>query len=105
MLCSRLFFYNDDLFRFFLLSVTLAYFSNITLPGNIESNEAESMIQHVENVLFKGSKPLSQALFPSQHMANRIVNLEKGVIYCYTKEGLNPSDDNSALLHYIQVFI
>ncbi|CAI9301344.1 unnamed protein product [Lactuca saligna] len=71
--------------------------------GNIESNEAELMIQHVENVLFKGTKPLSQALFPSQHLTNRVVNLEKGVTYCYTKEGLNPSDENSALLHYIQV--
>lgn len=75
------------------------------MSGNIEPNEAESMIQHVENILFKGTKPLSQALFPSQHMANRIVNLERGIKYCYTKEGLNPSDENSALLHYIQVCI
>ncbi|KAI3750269.1 hypothetical protein L2E82_20902 [Cichorium intybus] len=71
--------------------------------GNMEPNEAELMIQHVENVLFKGRKPLSQALFPSQHLTNRVVNLEKGITYCYTKEGLNPSNENSALLHYIQV--
>nr|XP_043635707.1 insulin-degrading enzyme-like 1, peroxisomal [Erigeron canadensis] len=71
--------------------------------GNIEPSEAESMIEHVENVLFKATKPLSQALFPSQHLANRIVNLERGIKYRYTKEGLNPSDENSALLHYIQV--
>lgn len=73
------------------------------MSGNIEPNEAELMIQHVENVLFKVDKPLSQKLFPAQHLSNRIVNLEKGVNYCYTKEGLNPSDENSALLHYIQV--
>ncbi|CAH1444376.1 unnamed protein product [Lactuca virosa] len=70
--------------------------------GNIESNEAEFMIQHVEDVVFMGTKPLSQALFPSQHLTNRVVNLEKDVTYCYTKEGMNPSDENSALLHYIQ---
>ena len=73
------------------------------MPGNIESNEAELMIQHVENAFFKGTKPLSQALFPSQHLANRIVKLERGINYCYTKPGLNPSDENSALLHYVQV--
>ncbi|KAL4558067.1 hypothetical protein LXL04_036263 [Taraxacum kok-saghyz] len=71
--------------------------------GNIESDEAELMIQHVENVLFKGTRPLSHALFPSQHPTNRVVNLEKGVTYRYTKEGLNPNDENSALLLYIQV--
>lgn len=63
------------------------------------------MIQHVESVLFKATKPLSQALFPSQHLANRIVNLEKGTKYCYRKEGLNPIDENSALLHCIQVSV
>ncbi|XP_071716303.1 insulin-degrading enzyme-like 1, peroxisomal [Rutidosis leptorrhynchoides] len=71
--------------------------------GNIEPNEAELLIQQVENVLFDAAKPLAQALFPSQHLANRIVNLEKGTKYHFTKEGLNPSDENSALLHYIQV--
>ncbi|KAM0027550.1 putative insulysin [Helianthus debilis subsp. tardiflorus] len=92
----------EDLSRYYpqIMSRT---FIECYAAGNIEPTEAESMIQHVENVLFKGPKPLSQSLFPSQQLANRIVNLEKGVKYCYTKEGLNPSDDNSALLHYIQV--
>ena len=60
----------------------------IQQPGNIESNEAEFTIQHVEDLLFMGTKPLSQALFPSQHLTNMVDNLEKGVTCCYTKEGL-----------------
>lgn len=63
------------------------------------------MIQLVENVFFEGPKPISKALFPSQHLTNRVVKLESGINYFYTKEGLNPSDDNSALVHYIQVCI
>ncbi|GJZ04975.1 insulin-degrading enzyme-like protein 1, peroxisomal, partial [Tanacetum coccineum] len=92
----------EDLSRLYpqILSRT---FIECYAAGNIEPIEAELMIQHVENVLFKGAKPLSQKLFPAQHLSNRVVNLEKGVNYCYTKEGLNPSDENSALLHYIQV--
>ncbi|GKV27575.1 hypothetical protein SLEP1_g36735 [Rubroshorea leprosula] len=73
------------------------------IGGNIERAEAESMIQHVEDIFFKGSNPICQPLFSSQHLTKRIVKLEKGMSYFYSKEGLNPSDDNSALLHYIQV--
>lgn len=61
------------------------------------------MIQHIEDVFFKGSNPVSQALFASQYMTNRIVKLETGINYFYSAEGLNPSDENSALVHYIQV--
>lgn len=63
------------------------------------------MIQHVENVFYNGSHPISQALFPSQHLTNRVIKLERGTNYFYTAEGLNPSDENSALVHYIQVHI
>lgn len=63
------------------------------------------MIQHIEDVIFKDSKPICQPLFPSQYLANRIVKLERGTSYFYPAEGLNPSDENSALVHYIQVFI
>lgn len=71
--------------------------------GNIERKEAESMVQHVEDIFYKGPQPLSQALFASQHLSTRVVKLERGVNYLYIAEGLNPSDENSALLHYIQV--
>lgn len=72
--------------------------------GNLEPNEAESMIQHIEDVFFKGSNPLSQALFASQYMTNRIIKLERGINYFYSAKCLNPSDENSALVHYIQVW-
>lgn len=75
------------------------------LSGNMEPNEAESMIQHIEDVLFNGPQPISQALFPSQHLTNRVIKLERGISYFYPAEGLNPSDENSALVHYIQVYI
>lgn len=61
------------------------------------------MIQHLEDVFFTGPNPVSQAMFPSQYMTNRVVKLEKGIHYIYSAEGINPSDKNSALLHYIQV--
>lgn len=63
------------------------------------------MVQHVEDVFFKGPNPICQLLFPSQFLTNRVVKLERGMNYCYSKEGLNPSDENSALVHYIQVIV
>lgn len=71
--------------------------------GNIQPKEAESIVEHVEKVFYKGSQPLSQALFASQHYTNRVVKLDRGVYHFYSAEGLNPSDENSSLLHYIQV--
>jgi hypothetical protein len=71
--------------------------------GNIESQEAEAMTRHLEDVLFKCSKPLCQPLFPSQHLTNRVPKLESGINYFYTSQCLNPDDENSALVHYIQV--
>ncbi|XVE95949.1 hypothetical protein REPUB_Repub02eG0179500 [Reevesia pubescens] len=73
------------------------------IAGNIKREEAESMIQHVEDVFFKGPNPTCHPLFPSQHLTNRVVKLERGMNYFYSKEGLNPTDENSALVHYIQV--
>ena len=61
------------------------------------------MIQYIEDVFFKGSNPICQPLFPSQHLTNRVVKLEKGKNYVYSTQGLNPSDENSCLVHYIQV--
>ncbi|KAL2466238.1 Zinc-metallopeptidase [Abeliophyllum distichum] len=47
--------------------------------------------------------PISQALFASQHSTKGVVNLGRGINYFYSAEGINPSDENSALIHYIQV--
>lgn len=79
------------------------YHCYITIVGNYEPNEAESMIQYVEDIFFKGLKPICQPLFPSQHLTNRVVKLENSKSYFYSTEGLNPSDENSCLVHYIQV--
>lgn len=73
------------------------------ISGNIECSEAESIIQYVEGVFFNGPKPICQPLFPSQHLTNRVVKLERGMSYVYPIKGLNPSNENSALIHYIQV--
>ncbi|XP_057438666.1 insulin-degrading enzyme-like 1, peroxisomal [Lotus japonicus] len=92
----------DDLTKFVtgLLSRT---FIECYIAGNIESHEAESMVRHIEDVLFKCSKPLCRPLLPSQHLTNRVVKLESGINYFYPSECLNPDEENSALVHYIQV--
>ncbi|KAK4412955.1 Insulin-degrading enzyme-like 1, peroxisomal [Sesamum alatum] len=92
----------ENLVKFYPLMLSRT-FLECYAAGNLEPNEAETMIQHIEDVFFKGSNPLSQALFASQYMTNRIIKLERGRNYFYSAEGLNPSDENSALIHYIQV--
>lgn len=87
------------------LSYIWTYYPLFFISGNIEPNEAESMIQHVEKVFFEGSPSISRALFPSQHLTNRVIKLETGINYSYSAEGLNPKDENSSLIHYIQVRI
>ncbi|KAF3442698.1 hypothetical protein FNV43_RR16615 [Rhamnella rubrinervis] len=92
----------DDLAEFAPVMLSRA-FLECYIAGNIERNAAESMIQHIEDVLFKDSNPICRPLSPSQYLTKRIVKLEKGMSCFYPAEGLNPSDDNSALVHYIQV--
>ncbi|KAF8049249.1 hypothetical protein N665_2263s0001, partial [Sinapis alba] len=92
----------DDLVNFvpMLLSRT---FVECYIAGNVEKNEAESMVKHIEDVLFNDPKPISRPIFPSQTMTSRVVELGTGIKYFYHQEGSNPSDENSALVHYIQV--
>ncbi|KAL8489850.1 hypothetical protein ACS0TY_025654 [Phlomoides rotata] len=92
----------QDLVKFYPLMFS-RIFVECLAAGNLLPTEAETIIQHIEDVFFKGSDPRSQPLFASQYMTNRIVKLEKGIHYFYSTEGLNPSDENSALVHYIQV--
>ncbi|XP_020092240.1 insulin-degrading enzyme-like 1, peroxisomal isoform X3 [Ananas comosus] len=73
------------------------------ISGNIEPSEAESIVQHIEDCFFSGPNPMCKPLFPSQHSTKRIVKLERGLQYSYPVEGLNQKDENSALVHYIQV--
>ncbi|KAL8489554.1 hypothetical protein ACS0TY_025459 [Phlomoides rotata] len=92
----------QDLVKFYPLMFS-RIFVECLAAGNLLPTEAETIIQHIEDVFFKGSDPRSQPLFASQYMTNRIVKLEKGIHYFFSTEGLNPSNENSALVHYIQV--
>ncbi|KAJ4824099.1 Insulin-degrading enzyme-like 1, peroxisomal [Turnera subulata] len=92
----------EDLAKFapMMLSRT---FLDCYIAGNIERVEAESIVEHIEDVFFNGPNPISQPLFPSQHLTNRVVKLDRGMSYVYPIKGLNPSDENSSIVHYIQV--
>ncbi|XP_014495754.1 insulin-degrading enzyme-like 1, peroxisomal [Vigna radiata var. radiata] len=92
----------EDVAKFVPLMLSRT-FLEFYIAGNIESHEAESMVKHVENVLFNYSTPLCKPLFSSQHLVNRVVKLKSGMNYFYPSECLNPENENSALLHYIQV--
>nr|XP_027070779.1 insulin-degrading enzyme-like 1, peroxisomal isoform X1 [Coffea arabica] len=92
----------DDLVQFYPLMLSRV-FLECFIAGNLEPTEAEKMVQYTEDIFFSGTRPISDALFTSQHLTHRVVKLKKGINYCYATEGLNPSDENSALVHYIQV--
>ncbi|KAF5193472.1 Insulin-degrading enzyme-like [Thalictrum thalictroides] len=92
----------DDLVKFSPLLLSKA-FLDCYVAGNMEPSEAESMALHIEDIFFKGLNPLSRALLPSEHLTNRIVKLERGIRHFYQCEVLNKADENSALVHYIQV--
>ncbi|XP_077210294.1 insulinase (Peptidase family M16) family protein [Tasmannia lanceolata] len=92
----------DDLAKFSPRLLSQA-FLEFYVAGNIKPEEAESMVEHIEGVFINGPQPTCKPLFPSQHLTNRIVKLERGMHYFYPVECLNQNDDNSALVHYIQV--
>ncbi|XP_074321353.1 insulin-degrading enzyme-like 1, peroxisomal [Silene latifolia] len=92
----------DSLSKFIPSMLSNAYLE-CYVAGNITHGEAESTIEQIERAFFEGPNPLSQPLFPSQHLTNRVVKLNKGKNYCYAAKGMNSSDENSALVHYIQV--
>ncbi|CAA0837441.1 Zinc-metallopeptidase- peroxisomal [Striga hermonthica] len=92
----------EDLVKFYPLMLS-STFLEFYAAGNLKATEAESMIKDIEDVFFNGPNQLSKALFPSQYMSNRIIKLKSGVNCIYSADGLNPSDENSALVHYIQV--
>ncbi|XP_048142038.1 insulin-degrading enzyme-like 1, peroxisomal isoform X1 [Rhodamnia argentea] len=93
---------GEDLTKFLPLMLSRT-FLEFYIAGNVESVEAESIVEHIENTLFQGPQPISQPLYPSQHLTNRVVKLGTGLSHFYCAEGLNPCDENSALVHYIQV--
>ncbi|KAJ4904867.1 Insulinase (Peptidase family M16) family protein [Raphanus sativus] len=92
----------EDLVNFVPMMLSRT-FVECYIAGNVEKNDAQSMVKHIEDVLFNDPKPISRPIFPSQTMTNRVVELGTGMKYFYHQEGSNPSDENSALVHYIQV--
>ncbi|KAK9169838.1 hypothetical protein Syun_001978 [Stephania yunnanensis] len=91
----------DDLSKF-SPSLLSKFFLECYIAGNIRADEAESMIIRIEDIFFKGIQPISRSLLPSEFLTNRIVKLEKKSHF-YPVEVLNKSDENSAIVHYIQV--
>ncbi|KAK9157292.1 hypothetical protein Scep_003866 [Stephania cephalantha] len=92
----------DDLSKFSPLLLS-KFFLECYVAGNIRADEAESMIIRIEDIFFKGMQPISRSLLPSEFLTNRIVKLEKKRSHFYPVEVLNKSDENSAIVHYIQV--
>uniref|UniRef100_A0A0E0QA39 Insulin degrading enzyme n=1 Tax=Oryza rufipogon TaxID=4529 RepID=A0A0E0QA39_ORYRU len=74
-----------------------------TEARNMEPGEVKGVIQHVEDILFNAPVSLCKALPSSQHLTKRIVKLERGLRYYYPALCLNQQDENSSLLHYIQI--
>jgi len=78
--------------------VWLIYFA-----GNITASEAEALLKHVEVALSEGPIAKAKPLFASQQRERRIVRLAPGYDYYYPTVCLNPDDENSALINYLQV--
>ncbi|XP_039162437.1 insulin-degrading enzyme-like 1, peroxisomal isoform X2 [Eucalyptus grandis] len=53
--------------------------------------------------MFECFSSYMQACAPIQLMTSGLVTLDEGVSYVYSTEGLNSNDENSALLHIIQI--
>ncbi|KAL0724770.1 hypothetical protein Bca4012_039369 [Brassica carinata] len=92
----------EDLANFVPMMLSRA-FVECYIAGNVEKEEAESMVKHIEDVLFKDPKPICRPLFPSQLLTDRVAELRTSTKYFYHQEGSNPKDENSALVHYIQI--
>lgn len=73
--------------------------------GNLTSNEAEGLVEQIENTLSEGPLVKARPPFPSQHTEQRIVKLGPGADWYFPIAGTNSQDDNSALQTYFQVFI
>ncbi|XP_022766682.1 insulin-degrading enzyme-like 1, peroxisomal isoform X2 [Durio zibethinus] len=92
----------EDLVKFIPMMFSSTYVECF-IAGNMEREEATSIVEIIEDKFFKGSNPICQPLFTSLHLTNEVVKLERGMNYLYSEKGLNPNNQNSAILHYIQV--
>jgi insulysin len=73
------------------------------LVGNIEPGEAESIVQEIEDTVFNTPNSLFKSMSPSQYLIKRVIMLENELKCYYQIEGLNPKNENSSIVQYIQV--
>lgn len=91
-----------DLTAFFPRILSRVFFECF-IAGNLTSNEAEGLVELIENILSDGPLVKAKPPFQSQHSEQRIVKLRPGADWYYPIAGTNPQDDNSALQTYFQV--
>ncbi|CAO2178017.1 unnamed protein product [Urochloa humidicola] len=93
---------SDTLAKFLpnLLSKT---FLECYIQGNIEPSEAKSIAQEIEDTIFNTSNTMFKSMSPSQYLTKRVIMLETELKCYYQIEGLNPKNENSSIIQYIQV--
>uniref|UniRef100_A0A0D9YFS5 Peptidase M16 N-terminal domain-containing protein n=1 Tax=Oryza glumipatula TaxID=40148 RepID=A0A0D9YFS5_9ORYZ len=94
----------DSLAKFMphLLSKT---FLECYIHGNIEPNEATSIVQEIEDTIFNTPKSVFKSMSPSQYLIRRVITLENELKCYYQIEGLNQKNENSSVVQYIQVHL
>ncbi|CAM0883350.1 unnamed protein product [Alopecurus aequalis] len=73
------------------------------IQGNTEPGEAESIAQEIEDIIFNTPNSLFKSMSPSQYLIKRVIMLENELKCYYQIEGLNPKNENSSIVQYIQV--
>ncbi|CAO1946196.1 unnamed protein product [Urochloa humidicola] len=93
---------SDTLAKFLpnLLSKT---FLECYVQGNIEPSEAKSIAQEIEDTIFNTPNTMFKSMSPSQYLTKRVIMLENELKCYYQIEGLNPKNENSSIIQYIQV--
>ncbi|KAL5226535.1 hypothetical protein ABZP36_014800 [Zizania latifolia] len=92
----------DSLAKFIphLLSKT---FLECYIHGNIEPDEAISIVQEIEDTIFSTPNSMFKSMSPSQYLVKRVIMLENELKCYYQIEGLNQKNENSSVVQYIQV--
>uniref|UniRef100_A0A0E0C8H8 Peptidase M16 N-terminal domain-containing protein n=1 Tax=Oryza meridionalis TaxID=40149 RepID=A0A0E0C8H8_9ORYZ len=94
----------DSLAKFMphLLSKT---FLECYIHGNIEPNEATSIVQEIEDTIFNTPNSVFKSMSPSQYLIKRVIMLENELKCYHQIEGLNQKNENSSVVQYIQVHL
>lgn len=73
------------------------------LLGNIEPNDATSIVQEIEDTIFNTPNSVFKSMSPSQYLIKRVIMLENELKCYHQIEGLNQKNENSSVVQYIQV--